>query len=589
MRDGFGANPKLQVWASVAVCLASLGCEAHRVGGEGDVSKQEMEIQERKRRADRGGDGVAGPSLTSVAPPPSGTVLPPLDLDQEVVFSVGTRWVIDCPRRRDQNPGATVTEVIGIQGDQLTLRHTLYQTGGTWQQPDTKFTMPKPDDAALKASEIVQVRAGRFRCSKTHQSFGPPSNIDATSWTSVDLGIGVKDVFTQPEGPSANELIRIENATIRTRRQPEASPTAPGSRTLGVAVNEDAGEGRGISVASVTEDGPAERAGIEPGDLIQKIDGTPTLDLKGLHHAVASASRKATVTVLRRKKQLELTVSLPEKAAEPVAAAPETAPRGENAASQTGDTYVLAIGINEYDDARIPKLHFAEQDARSIYAFYATSRKSPTAQDRVLLLAGKDATRNRILRAIREHLERKATHPEDTVVLYFAGHGFSDADNTYLAGTDTQVDSLPETGLSSATLREYWGKIRACRKVLIMDACHCGGIDNMRGTRGVSGVKIGEASTEGGPTPASTTLVIAATGPNELSTEDANLGHGVFTNALLNGLGGEADDNKDGRVTGEELGKYLVREVPGIARGYGGNQTPVVTQTSGGPAILLTR
>ncbi len=127
-----------------------------------------------------------------------------------------------------------------------------------------------------------------------------------------------------------------------------------------------------------------------------------------------------------------------------------------------------------------------------------------------------------------------------------------------------------------------------------MDACHAGGIDGMRGTRGVGGVRI-----TGGPgaeppiaqdtatAAPSTTLVIAATGPNELSTEDSGLGHGVFTRVLLNGLAGEADEDKDGRVTGEELGRYLVREVPGVARGFGGNQTPVVT--GGGPAILLTR
>ncbi len=110
----------------------------------------------------------------------------------------------------------------------------------------------------------------------------------------------------------------------------------------------------------------------------------------------------------------------------------------------------------------------------------------------------------------------------------------------------------------------------------------------MRGTRGVSGVKIGDDSAQ--PAAATTTLVIAATGPNELSTEDPDLGQGVFTRALLNGLNGDADENKDGRISGDELGRYLVREVPGIARSFGGNQTPVITQSSkGGPAIVLTR
>jgi hypothetical protein len=376
-----------------------------------------------------------------------------------------------------------------------------------------------------------------------------------------------------------------EMARAATLKPPEPPPgSGPGSVTLGVGVDEDAGEGRGVAVVSVTPGGPAERAGVESGDIVQRIDGKPTTDLKSLHRAVAAAPRRAGVAVLRRGRPIELVVSLPGRPVEPAPLAPAPA-QAEAAPVGTGNTYVLAIGVNEYQDPRIPKLRFAEQDARGIYGFYATSRRSPTTSDRVVLLTGKDATRNGILKAMREQLERKATRPEDTVVFYFGGHGFSDADDTYLAAWDTQIDSLPETGLSSATLREYWTKIRAGRKVIIMDACHAGGIEGSRGTRGVGGVKIGDEATPG----AATSLVIAATGPNELSTEDTSLGHGVFTRVLLNGLAGEADEDKDGHVTGDELGRYLVREVPSIARGFGGNQTPVITQKAGGTAILLTR
>src|SRR5438876_1011017 len=74
-----------------------------------------------------------------------------------------------------------------------------------------------------------------------------------------------------------------------------------------------------------------------------------------------------------------------------------------------GNTYVLVVGIDACADAKIPRLRFAEADARAVYAFFATERKSPTAADRVQLLLGKDATRIGILRAMREHLETKAT------------------------------------------------------------------------------------------------------------------------------------------------------------------------------------
>jgi hypothetical protein len=247
-----------------------------------------------------------------------------------------------------------------------------------------------------------------------------------------------------------------------------------------------------------------------------------------------------------------------------------------------GATFVLIVGVNDYDDPKIPRLHFAEADAREVFGFFATEPRSPAEADRVQLVAGKNATRANVLGAIREHLQAKAVRPEDMVVLYFAGHGFSDANGTYLACRDTSLAQLPETSISLETLASAWTRIRAGRKVLIADACHSGGLEGLRGIGGVA------LAPESGPSRASS-LTIAATGANELSTEDERLGHGVFTLALLRGLRGEADTDKDGRVSGDELGEFLRREVPAVAARANGNQTPVVRSSRGDLPIWLTR
>ena len=74
-------------------------------------------------------------------------------------------------------------------------------------------------------------------------------------------------------------------------------------------------------------------------------------------------------------------------------------------------------------------------------------------------------------------------------------------------------------------------------------------------------------------------LFLAASQETEVSYEDSELGHGVFTYYLLRGLGAlegqktlEADADKDGRVTVEELETYLAREVSKER-----NQHPLVT------------
>jgi len=261
-------------------------------------------------------------------------------------------------------------------------------------------------------------------------------------------------------------------------------------------------------------------------------------------------------------------------------------------AEEGGATYVLVVGVNAYADARIPALRFAESDARAVYAFFATEKRSPTVRDRVTLLVGKDATRAGILRAIRERLQQRAARPEDTVILYFAGHGFADAQTTYLAPSDARLGDLPETAISSETLAEYWGRVRAGRKVVVLDACHAGGIESVRGIGGVALAPLAApvAGAAGATPEGPLSLNIAATGPSELSTEDPDLGQGVFTIALLKGLRGEADADGDGVVLDAELARFLASEVPALAASAGGRQTPSSKRV--GPeaaAIALSR
>jgi hypothetical protein len=253
---------------------------------------------------------------------------------------------------------------------------------------------------------------------------------------------------------------------------------------------------------------------------------------------------------------------------------------------QTGGTFVLVVGINEYKDAKIPKLRFAEADAQAVYSFFATEDRSPTAGDRVTVLLGADATRLAILKAIREQLVLKARRPEDTAILYFSGHGFANAKETFLAGADTELALLGDTGLSGASLRDLWAEIPAGHKVILLDACHAGGIE---GLRGIGGVALAPGAGAAAGAPGSTSVTIAASGPNEFSVEDKKLGHGVFTTALLNGLRGAADTDGDGRVSARELGRFLVQHVPELAARADGQQTPVVEESPGAEGLFLTR
>ncbi|PYN24920.1 MAG: hypothetical protein DMD76_13670, partial [Candidatus Rokuibacteriota bacterium] len=71
-------------------------------------------------------------------------------------------------------------------------------------------------------------------------------------------------------------------------------------------------------------------------------------------------------------------------------------------------------------------------------------------------------------------------------------------------------------------------------------------------------------------------VIITASGPNEVALESSELGHGVFTYFLLQGLAGQADRNGDGVVTVSELYEYVEEQVDRKARAEGGRQRPLM-------------
>jgi len=67
---------------------------------------------------------------------------------------------------------------------------------------------------------------------------------------------------------------------------------------------------RGALVASVTEKGPAQTAGIQAGDVVLSFDGRPVGDMKRLPRLVAETPVDKTVPVTIWRKREETTVQV---------------------------------------------------------------------------------------------------------------------------------------------------------------------------------------------------------------------------------------------------------------------------------------
>jgi len=71
-------------------------------------------------------------------------------------------------------------------------------------------------------------------------------------------------------------------------------------------------------------------------------------------------------------------------------------------------------------------------------------------------------------------------------------------------------------------------------------------------------------------------VIVTASRANEVSLELADLGHGIFSHYLIQGIRGNGDLDRDGMVSLQELYQYLEQEVSRKSRLAGGNQHPVM-------------
>jgi uncharacterized caspase-like protein len=171
------------------------------------------------------------------------------------------------------------------------------------------------------------------------------------------------------------------------------------------------------------------------------------------------------------------------------------------------------------------------------------------------------------------------------VLIYYAGLGASEADAAskesdglakYLIPRNVQPDSLRTTAFAMEEIQRLLARIPAERVVLFLDTSY-------------GGAGGGRTLATPSPRPRSLSdqflerlvqsrgrLVITASGPNEVALESADLGHGLFTYYLLEGLSGKADRNGDGVVTVSELYPYLEEQIGKKSRAAGGRQRPVM-------------
>jgi len=228
------------------------------------------------------------------------------------------------------------------------------------------------------------------------------------------------------------------------------------------------------------------------------------------------------------------------------------------APSKEVSLYVFAVGVNKYKNPAL-NLNYAVPDAKGIAGFFRQNGQL-FKKVNIIEIYDEAATKEGILAKL---CEMEKTNPQDAVLIYLAGHGENVKDVWYFIPHELTYPEREEhvqtKGISSAELSSAIKNIRAQKILMLVDACKSGAA--LTAFRGFEDRKaLSQLSRSTG------THVIAASTKDQFAAEVKDLGHGVFTYTLLEGLKGKAAGGSD-TVTVRRLMGYIEEQLPEVTEG----------------------
>jgi uncharacterized caspase-like protein len=261
---------------------------------------------------------------------------------------------------------------------------------------------------------------------------------------------------------------------------------------------------------------------------------------------------------------------------------------GADSLKRKGTAYIIAVGVNEYANSQY-NLKYAVADARSFAAEVRRKQTQVGGFERVEVveLLDANATKENILSVIKRLAGDpgpptlkagpadglKRVEPEDTVIIYYAGHGTAQAQRFYLIPHDLGYTGdrtkLTEAGfktmlshsISDVELEAAVEGLDAGHLLLIIDACNSGqALEAEEKRRGPMNSKgLAQLAYEKGM------YILTAAQSFQAALEAAQLGHGYLTYALVEeGLKTPAADAepKDGVLIAREWLNFATERVP---------------------------
>lgn len=203
-------------------------------------------------------------------------------------------------------------------------------------------------------------------------------------------------------------------------------------------------------------------------------------------------------------------------------------------------TYIVCVGVENYESRDIPRLPCSRGDARSIANFFHKYNNSE-----VFMLLDKNATRDHIIRVLKAQFAKSTE--KDEIIFAYSGHGFEGGITCYNTRFKNNSDDLYNV-VYCYEIQQILRSCKARRKIMFIMSCHSGSFSrkysNPQQQYDYKSKK-------------SNVMLYLSSRANESSWETDAMTRSFFFEYLIRGLKGYADKNGDNLVTARELFNYV--------------------------------
>jgi WD40 repeat protein len=260
------------------------------------------------------------------------------------------------------------------------------------------------------------------------------------------------------------------------------------------------------------------------------------------------------------------------------------------AEAEKPNLYFFGIGVAEYKNEQ-KNLDYSAKDIRDVLSLL-NEKKDQFNAIHVDTTFNANAVRN-CVSSWKSTMEK--TNPNDIVIVYYSGHGLLDSSlNYYLATHDIDFNNPSSKGILYDDIEALFDSIPSRKKVMFLDACHSGEVDEGTIRVSESGEVIDQSASSSVDSffeedgrdsfelmkelftdvrKNSGAHVIASSSGKYYSIESDVYENSVFTYALLEGLNKYGDLNRDKHLSIMELKEYVQFRVEELTNG---EQVPTI-------------